>query len=519
MHSRGPIETDYAEFQGHISLENFRSLLTFHQEIIVKEAQDRVELNVEFIHILMNYLNKFLLQVAEKFWNYGEWADWGSYVSKEICGRMLGGAASYPHSFLIFTKSEEFGKFYVIIKSNFQIVGKTAKSAEDREKQKELSGDGGYKIVKIYSFLLSGKFQFGHDYSNFYILEAEPIVTWGRPTQVKTRNFADKRDHLNQLMTHETRSLMFEGWDILEFINTSGADAGLLEPRLLLYQPKAGKIPCGDAGEQIALWADDNPQRMIGIESFLAGVKKILQGRYWPVDLKFGNMCLNFKRGRPEINLIDFTGSSITFSLFKQQISLADKHPNPFFSAVQPGMFIKGLLMLNQRSSSRPALSDGVFKYFLFQFFFEVAYNVFFIWLQGRHPGNKTADGLLIYYAGAPQQSFLCFLSHVINPMWSDLHRGKDRDLVFFLDKYINRQDPSLDAARLIQDFFTDLTGVIQKLKSSYGLLPMEFVDSDGVLVLSPEWNKSFSQLLFHFRSTENPYQKPKIRKLEMIPL
>ncbi len=474
-------------FPHQITEKSLNTIQTFHKNIENPFLRMDVILGEWFIRILLQKISEFSTKIS------GSGEDYGCYFSKK---NLLTLGHEHAHAFLLFTKKEDPSHIYVIVKANIQI----GKDGEGRLCHQILYNSGAIKQVKLYSLLLTvGRAEEppSPDIGPGFVIEkAQPIVTFSRPANYNVSCLSsDKKDELFKFLRRNTRD--FLEWEVIEFSDRRH-EGGF--NRALAYQPAAGES-CGQLGKKLYSWT--LLQRIIGVFSFLSSIQEILEKNYWPGDLKFDNMCIDIQGKQFVLKIIDFMprGGS-TFSLYKTDRIRG--HSKPFFQRTLHNY--QGILDNFHRRGL--AYDEFDFKRVLFQFFFEILYNIFFI----LNVHLIESEGPKYYFLG----------------WWESPLRGmeqitkSDNSIASLLDKYTFNQETDKDISSLVTDFLKDIKNeLVFVISGDPGL--NSFLDNwcseAKCNVLSGPWMEHLTRLIVDFPSTPSPFgdSQLNIRKLKSI--
>lgn len=268
-------------------------------------------------------------------------------------------AGIHEHSLLFFTLIECPERYFVLFKPDVQI---------DKDKVSHgLYATGGTKIVKLHGLLfVFHNFRGSDDCS---IESIQEIVTFTRPKIIAENS--SKNIELRNLVSKQPDEFM--NWKKLSFKKHSSDP----EPILLLYQNHEG-----EAVRNFKLNNCSTPQqRLYACLTFLLSIKDLLKSGYWPVDLKYENMCQKHTStplcAVTTLTIIDFFAPASTYSLYKRgaasehvlmvPINLA-QHMTLLYRLNYRGCRINGHTII--------APSDRSFGYLVRQLMFEILVNL-----------------------------------------------------------------------------------------------------------------------------------------------
>lgn len=262
----------------------------------------------EFVY-LMNTLQTTVRQIMQKYYRNHMWKNYGQYVSK-----ISSGIPGYK-SFLIFTKSQEPGAFYILVRSNIHIARHSPQTAEGDV----LWAAGSTKKVKLYGLLLKFKLE----YPNIIpdpILPVKQVVTFTWPASLKlsipgttkAQRTQEKSVAMQKLLTHQKDKLEFAQWDgLLAF--SSGTPP---IRKILAYQIFAGQSFDKTFSILNNLSSD---QKLYAILSLLTHLKFIICEQHtWPSDIKLQNLAYSPTSAGPgyyRLQFIDFQSRVLSYTM------------------------------------------------------------------------------------------------------------------------------------------------------------------------------------------------------------
>lgn len=397
------------------------------------------------------------------------------------------------HGILFFTFKDQPDHYYVLFKPDVQI--------SKANLSRHLYASGSTKVVK-YALL----FDFIYRTNDCFINKIEDVVTFTRPTTISENT--SKTQELSKLI--EQKDNEFINWTKISF-KRNLADS---DPTLLLYQKHEGDRVINQKVKN----CETVQKRLYACLTFLSSVKQMLQSGYWPVDLKYENMCqksIDTPNGlMTKLTVIDFLACGSTYSLFKRLDSTI-----PFHGLQMPIDFEEytGILKrLNYRGHDINGtvvqmISDRSFAYLVRQLMFEIFLNLMNIYYQAFFSTNIM--GCFNQFFLKNQTLSWTFKYQKLLYFCTDIHKCI----------YYEFDDTKLPFMYWVY-YWNRIKCTIEQIYALY-IVHRGNINNDPILgslyasLFSEAALQEWYNLMLNFRSTQSPFGHEKNQVVNLIPV
>lgn len=415
---------------------------------------------------------------------------------------------------LFFTNPKYPRQYSVLFKSDIQIHGSMTNPSLGF-----MYKSGQTKMVKCHALLF--KFHQPLESDTLQILSIQSVVTCSRFSKqrlLKIRNTLFDMESgeniqipdelidltpkalelgLVPILNHQEND--FNNWQQICFKHGQAEDA---QKTILYYQANNGQKILKNRVQDCTTFT----QRIYACLTFLSAIKNILKENYFPVDLKYDNMCVQYMttpHGKmPKLSIIDFIGFAPTFSLFKRVSEI------PFV----PGRHLQGSCNLDEyghllhKLNYRRVISDDLFGGCLVrQLMFEIGINLLNIINQQSRASDICANFNQYFpsnqaesWLNQPEQMNKCFTT-LLNECIYTKFEHPYFDCRYWANKWMQIGEQI--------SIVYNKTVKIQK-----ALLPTATIAEDPILgtlyhhLFSPENFHEWFELIVNFRNTPSPF-------------